>query len=132
MLGNTQDALVSYTDIIKRNLADESSLAVAINNLIALKGPKDVSDGLRKLDRLIEKGDGTQSYKLTHGLDLKLSTMQREALYTNRMLLLLHSNKLDQVTCLGTCIDQILVNSIMNYTCCSLNGSPIICITHIS
>lgn len=113
MLGNTQDALESYTDIIKRNLADESSLAVAINNLIALKGPKDVSDGLRKLDKLIEKGDGTQSYKLTHGLDLKLSTMQREAVYTNRMLLLLHSNKLDQARELVTALPGMFPHSVM-------------------
>lgn len=103
VLGNTREALESYTDIIKKNLADESSLAVAMNNLIALKGPKDVSDGLRKLDRLIEKGDGTQSFQLARGLDLKLSTKQREVVYINRVLLLLHANKLDQVTCLRSC-----------------------------
>ncbi|KAK4358939.1 hypothetical protein RND71_021168 [Anisodus tanguticus] len=96
ILGNTQEAVASYTDLVKRNLADESSLAVAVNNLIALKGPKDVSDGLRKLDKLIEKSDGPEKFQLARGLDLKLSQKQREAIYTNRMLLLLHSNKLDQ------------------------------------
>lgn len=87
----------SYTDIIKKNMDDELSLAVAVNNLIALKGAKDVSDGLRKLDRLLEKGDGTQKFQLARGLDLKLSQKQKEAVYLNRMLLLLHSNKIDQV-----------------------------------
>lgn len=70
---------------------------VAVNNLIALKGPKDVSDGLRKLDKLIEKSDGPEKLQLARGLDLKLSQKQREAIYTNRVLLLLHSNKMDQV-----------------------------------
>lgn len=92
-------AIESYTGIINRNLADESSLAVAINNLVALKGPKDVNDSLRKIDRLIEKGNGSQSFQLASGLDLKLSAKQREAIYINRVLLLLHSNKIDQVIC---------------------------------
>lgn len=70
---------------------------MAVNNLIALKGPKDVSDGVRKLDKLIEKSDGPEKFQLACGLDLKLSTKQREAIYTNRVLLLLHSNKMDQV-----------------------------------
>ena len=97
LLGHTQEAIEAYTDIIKRNLADESSLAVATNNIVSLKGPKDVSDSLRKLDRLIEKGTGPPSFQLAHGLDLKLSSKQREAIYGNRVLLLLHSNKMDQV-----------------------------------
>lgn len=96
ILGNTQEALESYTDIIKKNLDDELSVAVAINNLIALKGPKDISDGLRKLDKLIEKGDGVQKFQLARGLDIKLSPKQKESVYLNRMLLLLHSNKMDQ------------------------------------
>ncbi|CAL0324901.1 unnamed protein product [Lupinus luteus] len=94
LLGRKQDAMEAYTDIIKRDLADESSIAVAVNNLISLKGPKDVSDGLRKLDRLKEKE--TQNFELAHGLDLKLLAKQKEAIYSNRILLLLHANKLDQ------------------------------------
>lgn len=97
LLGNKQEALASYTDLIKRNLPDEPSNAVAINNLIALKGSKDVSDGLKKLDRLIQKNSGDQSFHLVPGLELKLSPKQKEAIYINRMLLLLHSNKIDQV-----------------------------------
>lgn len=95
VLGNTQEAIGAYADIIKRNLADESSLAVAVNNLVALKGPKDVNDSLKKLDRIKEK-DG-QNFQLVGVLDLKLSPKQKEAIYANRVLLLLHANKMDQV-----------------------------------
>ena len=95
VLGQTQESTSSYVDIIKRNLADESSLAVAVNNLIALKGSKDVSDGLRKLDRLKEKD--SQNFQLSQTLDAKLSQKHKEAIYANRVLLLLHANKIDQV-----------------------------------
>lgn len=104
ILGNREEALESYIGLIKRNLADDSSLAVAINNLIALKGPKDVSDSLRKIDKLIEKNDGPLRFQLARGLDLKLSPKQREAIYTNWVLLLLHSNKMDQVIHLVSCV----------------------------
>lgn len=66
-----------------------------MNNLIALKGPKDVSDSLRKIDRLKEKD--AQNFQLSHTVELKLLRKQREAIYTNRVLLLLHANKMDQV-----------------------------------
>ncbi|CAH2065961.1 unnamed protein product [Thlaspi arvense] len=95
VLGQVQESTSAYVDIIKRNLADESSLAVAVNNLIALKGSKDVADGLRKLDRLKEKD--SQSFQLSQELDAKLSQKQKEAIYANRVLLLLHANKMDQV-----------------------------------
>lgn len=95
LLGHTQEAIEAYTDIINRDLADESSVAVAVNNLIASKGAKEVSDSLRKLDRLKEKD--SQNFQLARGIDLKLSPKQREAIYTNRVLLLLHANRLDQV-----------------------------------
>ncbi|KAK6803038.1 hypothetical protein RDI58_000822 [Solanum bulbocastanum] len=113
ILGNTQEAIASYTDLVKRNLADESSLAVAVNNLIALKGPKDVSDGLRKLDKLIEKSDGPEKFPLARGLDLKLSQKQREAIYTNRVLLLLHSNKMDQARELVGALPGMFPGSLM-------------------
>ncbi|CAN4075889.1 unnamed protein product [Withania somnifera] len=113
ILGNTQEAVAAYTDLVKRNLADESSLAVAVNNLIALKGPKDVSDGLRKLDKLIEKSDGPEKFQLARGLDLKLSQKQREAIYTNRVLLLLHSNKMDQARELVGALPGIFPDSLM-------------------
>ncbi|KAK3014302.1 hypothetical protein RJ639_008873 [Escallonia herrerae] len=113
LLGHTQEALKSYVDFIKRNLPDESSVAVAMNNLIALKGPKDISDGLRKLDRLIEKGYEQQSFQLARGLELKLSSKQREAIYINRVLLLLHSNKMDQARELVAALPQMFSDSVM-------------------
>ncbi|KAH6824370.1 SRP72 RNA-binding domain-containing protein [Perilla frutescens var. hirtella] len=112
VLGNTQEALESYVSLIKKNLADETSLAVAKSNLVALKGPKDVSDGLRKLDKLIVKGEGP-TFSLASGLDLKLSPKQREAIYVNRLLLLLHSNKLDQARELASALPTMFPNSIM-------------------
>lgn len=103
LLGRSQEAMEAYTDIINRNLADESSFAVAVNNFVSLKGTRDVSDNLRKLDRLKEKD--AQGFQLAHGLE-KLSPKQRETIYANRVLLLLHANKLDQVFYLSFCIHQ--------------------------
>ncbi|XP_047318956.1 signal recognition particle subunit SRP72 [Impatiens glandulifera] len=114
LLGNTQKSYESYTEIIKRNLADETSLAIAINNLIPLKGPKDVSDSLKKLDRLIEKGGGPQSFQLAHGLDLKLLQHQKEAIYSNKLLLLLQSNRMDQARELAAAIQEMFPQSIMS------------------
>ncbi|CAI9778574.1 unnamed protein product [Fraxinus pennsylvanica] len=113
ILGNTQEAFESYTNVIKRNLADESSLAVATNNRIALKGPKDVADRLRKLDKLIEKGEGPQTFQLARGLDLKLSRKQREAIFINRLLLQLHSNKMDQARELAFALPSMFPDSVM-------------------
>ncbi|KAL0418514.1 UNVERIFIED_CONTAM: Signal recognition particle subunit SRP72 [Sesamum radiatum] len=113
IIGRTQEAFESYSGIIKKNLADESSLAVSISNLIALKGPKDVSDGLRKLDKLIEKGEAPLTFQLARGLDLKLSLKQREAIYVNRLLLLVHSNKLDQARELASALPGMFPNSVM-------------------
>ncbi|KAL6573749.1 hypothetical protein OROHE_002208 [Orobanche hederae] len=112
VLGNTQEAFEYYSSITKKNLADESFVAVAISNMIALKGPKDVSDGLRKLDKLVEKGEGPLAFHLAHGLDLKLSQKQREAIYVNRLLLLLHSNKLHQARELALALPGMFPNSI--------------------
>lgn len=111
LLGNKQEAIVAYTDLIKRNLPDEPTNAVAINNVVALKGPKDISDGLRKLDRLITK-TGDQSFQLVPGLELKLSPKQKEAIYINRMLLLLHSNKIDQARELADALLKMFPKSV--------------------
>ncbi|KAI3742116.1 hypothetical protein L1987_59796 [Smallanthus sonchifolius] len=112
LLGNKQEAIASYTDLIKRNLPDESSNAVAINNLIALKGPKDITDGLKKLDRLIQKNSGDKSFQLVPSLELKLSPKQKESIYINRMLLLLHSNKIDQACELADALPQMFPHSV--------------------
>ncbi|XP_073301231.1 uncharacterized protein [Primulina huaijiensis] len=113
ILGNTQEAFESYSNIIKRNLADESSLAVSTNNFVALKGPKDASDGLRKLDKLIEKSEGPLTFHLARDLDLKLSQKQKEAIFVNRLLLLLHSNKVDQARELASALPSMFPNSIL-------------------
>ncbi|KAF3431109.1 hypothetical protein FNV43_RR25839 [Rhamnella rubrinervis] len=111
LLGHTQEAIEAYTDIIKRDQADESSLSVAVNNLIPLRGPKDVSDSLRKLDRLKEKD--AQTFQLSHSLDLKLSSKQREAIYANRALLLLHANRMDQARELVAGLPDMFPDSVM-------------------
>ncbi|XP_015894415.3 uncharacterized protein LOC107428395 [Ziziphus jujuba] len=111
LLGHAQEATEAYTDIIKRDLADESSLSVAVNNLIALRGSKDVSDSLRKLDKLKEKD--AQNFQLSHGLDLKLSPKQRETIYANRVLLLLHANRMDQARELVAALPEMFRDSVM-------------------
>ncbi|GAV80365.1 SRP72 domain-containing protein/Apc3 domain-containing protein [Cephalotus follicularis] len=110
LLGHTPEAIGSYTDTINRNLADESSLAVAVNNLIALKGPKDVNDSLRKLDRL--KETDAQNFQLSHVLDLKLSPKHKKAIYANRVLLLLHANKMDQARELVATLPDLFPDSV--------------------
>ncbi|KAG7589265.1 Tetratricopeptide-like helical domain superfamily [Arabidopsis suecica] len=94
VLGQTQESTSSYVDIIKRNLGDEFTLAVAVNNLVAFKGSKDIADGLRKFDLLKEKY--SRNFQLSQALDAKLSQNYKEAIYANRALLLLHANKMDQ------------------------------------
>ncbi|CAN7053270.1 unnamed protein product [Brassica rapa subsp. trilocularis] len=111
VLGQTQESTSSYVDIIKRNIVDESSLAVAVNNLIALKGSKDVSDGLRKLDRL--KDQDSQVFKLSQALDAKLSQKHKEAIYANRVLLLLHANKIDQARELCAALNCLFPESVV-------------------
>lgn len=111
LLGHTSEALEAYTDIINRDLADESSLAVAVNNLIALRGPKDISDGLRKLDKLKEKD--APNFRLARGLEPKISQKQRESIYANRLLLLLHANKMDQV--ILHCLYNTLYSTLLHF-----------------
>ncbi|XP_078440836.1 SRP72 RNA-binding domain-containing protein [Wolffia australiana] len=94
--GQTDEALQAYSDVVARKLADASSVAVATNNLIALKGGKDVSDGLRKLDQLVKKDGAKGHFEFADGLKSNLFPRQKEAVYANRVLLLLQANKLDQ------------------------------------
>ncbi|XP_010556174.1 PREDICTED: signal recognition particle subunit SRP72 isoform X2 [Tarenaya hassleriana] len=111
ILGQKQEAVDSYTDTINRNLADESSLAVAVNNLVALKAPKDVSDSLRKFDRL--KENDSQNFQLSHALDVKLSQKHKETIYANRVLLLLHANKMDQARELVAALPGLFPESVL-------------------
>ncbi|CAN0929276.1 Signal recognition particle subunit SRP72 [Linum grandiflorum] len=111
LLGRSQEAMEAYAEIISPNLADDlSSLAVAANNLVAVRGPKEVSDSLKKLDLLKEQG--AAEYRLARGLE-KLSPKQRETIYTNRVLLLLHANKMDQARELVSALPEMFADSEM-------------------
>uniref|UniRef100_A0A453G647 Signal recognition particle subunit SRP72 n=1 Tax=Aegilops tauschii subsp. strangulata TaxID=200361 RepID=A0A453G647_AEGTS len=99
--GQTQEAMETYANMINKKSGDPSSLAVATTNLISIKGTKDVADGLRKLDRLVEKSTAPNQLQLIESLEFKLSSRQKEALYSARVLLLLHANKIDQGTRVG-------------------------------
>lgn len=83
--------------MINGQSADLSSLAVATTNLISIKGTKDTADSLKKLDRLIGTTTAPNQLHLVENLDYKLSPWQKEALYSARVLLLLHANKTEQV-----------------------------------
>ena len=87
-LGNSGDAMTAYNNILNQKLVDAPSIAVATNNLIALKGAKDVFDGLKKFDKLIDKSGAGQGLQLADSLEYKLSARQKEAIYCNRLLLL--------------------------------------------
>ncbi|XP_065873655.1 uncharacterized protein [Euphorbia lathyris] len=110
LLGHSPEAMKAYTDIINKNLEDELSSAVAVNNLVALKGTRDVSDNLRKLDRL--KAKDAQGFQLSDALE-KLSARQREAIYVNRVLLLLHSNKMDQAREIVAALPDMFADSVV-------------------
>ncbi|KAL5717772.1 hypothetical protein ACHQM5_010738 [Ranunculus cassubicifolius] len=112
ILGHPQEAMSTYLELINKNIADDPSLAVAINNLIALKGPKDASDGLRKIDKVIEKSDDSHGFHLARDLDTKLSSSQKEAIYSNRVLLLLHANKTDQARELVSALPNMFPGSV--------------------
>ncbi|XP_062207726.1 uncharacterized protein LOC133909349 [Phragmites australis] len=94
--GQSQAAMQTYVNMLNGKTGDLSSLAVATTNLISLKGTKDAADSLRKLDRLIDKSTSPNQLQLSESLDFKLSPRQKEALYSARVLLLLHANKTDQ------------------------------------
>jgi signal recognition particle subunit SRP72 len=96
MQGRHDEALDSYNAVLKKKPADASSLAVAAINSIALKGARDLFDGLKKTEKLLEKKDAGQKLQFAENLEYRLSMRQKEAISFNRCLLLLHSNKLDQ------------------------------------
>ncbi|KAK4753615.1 hypothetical protein SAY87_001719 [Trapa incisa] len=111
VFGRLEEANEAYAGIINQNLADESSLAVAVNNLISLKGPKDANDSLRKLDRLREKD--VPGFKLSHTVDLKLLRKQKEAICNNWVLLLLHANKMNQAREFVAVLTEMFPDSMM-------------------
>lgn len=96
--GRRVEAQEGYHTFLKRKPLDLPSLAVAVNNLTALRNTKDVADSLRRLDRLMDltKG-GASGAVFLEGLQLKLSPLQKAVLLHNRFLLLLLAGKLDEV-----------------------------------
>jgi hypothetical protein len=102
MQGCTEEAIESYNRVLKRKPVDALSVAIASNNLIAIRGGKDLFDSLKKSDKLLENKGLGQKLQFAEGLDHKLSTRQKEAISFNRCLLLLHSNKLSQVSIILT------------------------------
>ncbi|KAL9269583.1 Signal recognition particle subunit SRP72-like protein [Drosera capensis] len=112
LLGQTQEAMEGYLDLLKKNPDDLPAIAMAANNLVSLRGPKDISDSLKKLDRFIEKGDNGR-FQLAGELEYKLSAKQKEAIYLNRVLLLLHANRMDQVREYVTALQGMFPDSVM-------------------
>ncbi|CAO2182091.1 unnamed protein product [Urochloa humidicola] len=115
--GQSQEAMQTYVNMIntkspKSPIADSSSLAVATANLISLRGTKDTADSLKKLDQLIKKSTAPNQLQLIESLDFKLSPRQKEALYSARVLLLLHTNKIDQAHELVTALLGIFRDSV--------------------
>ncbi|KAL3684120.1 hypothetical protein R1sor_002142 [Riccia sorocarpa] len=96
MQGRTAEALESYNTFLKKKPQDESSIAVASNNLIALRGARDLFDALKKYDKMFDKKAGGHKLQFSEKLENLLSAKQKEAISFNSILLLLHSNKLDQ------------------------------------
>lgn len=94
----TMEALERYKQQLKQKLADAPSMAVSCNNLVVLKGNKELSDSIKKLENLFEKKTSPeQGLLFVEGLEHKLSGRQKEAIAFNRFLVLFLANKLDQV-----------------------------------
>ena len=125
MRGQKTEAQESVTAFLKRRPADAPSVAVAVTNLIALRGPKDVADGLKRLEKIVVpvggggegkeggmggKGGGggglsagggeggVTELRFEDNLEVKLSRRQKAAVLQNRFLLLLLANRADEVS----------------------------------
>ncbi len=111
--GRKKEAVEAYTRILKLKPTDAVSAAVAANNLVAERGAHELFDGLKRLDKMLERGGAGSrcvrvlqqrtravadaarpcSTRFVDALETRLSKEQREALSFNRATLLLHSNK---------------------------------------
>ncbi|KAK8658710.1 hypothetical protein V6N13_036908 [Hibiscus sabdariffa] len=87
-------------------LASLHQLIVAVNNLIVVKCPNDISDSLRKREQLKEKD--SQKFELAHAIVLKLLP-KHETIYANQTLLL-HANKKDQARKLFSVLLETFTN----------------------
>ena len=135
MRGQKTEAQESVTAFLKRRPADAPSVAVAVTNLIALRGPKDVADGLKRLEKIVVpvggggegkeggvggKGGGGGVFSAGGGvggvtelrfednLEVKLSRRQKAAVLQNRFLLLLLANRADEVGGFGVAFETAL------------------------
>ncbi|KAH6558976.1 hypothetical protein KP509_1Z034700 [Ceratopteris richardii] len=96
--GRTAEALDAYNKFLKLKLGDAPSIAVACNNVVVLRGNRELADSIRKFENLFEKNNTPeQGLLFMETLEHKLSSRQKEAIAFNRLLLLLLGNKLDQV-----------------------------------
>jgi len=86
-LQQPEDAMDKYQSVLKGKPADVQVAAVAMNNVVSLKGDKDLFDSFKK----------TKSAQ-TESTEAKLTMKQKKAIAFNRALLLLHMNKPDQCT----------------------------------
>ncbi|CEG45084.1 signal recognition [Plasmopara halstedii] len=85
MRGNLDEALSDYRDILKSKLRNRAVGLVASNNIVTIRKDRDVLDSLKRLKSI-------DTYMLTE----KLNPAQREAILTNRALLLCLSNKTEE------------------------------------
>eukprot|EP00271_Cylindrocystis_brebissonii_P012924 TRINITY_DN32436_c0_g1_i1.p1 TRINITY_DN32436_c0_g1~~TRINITY_DN32436_c0_g1_i1.p1 ORF type:complete len:768 (-),score=204.30 TRINITY_DN32436_c0_g1_i1:277-2580(-) len=102
-LGRTTEAADSYAALMRHKVPNEPSFAVACSNLVALRGAKEIQDGLKKLDTFVAEkkhegeGGGLAGVAFVEkAVGEKLSANQRAAIHFNRVVLLLHGNRLDQ------------------------------------
>ena len=111
--GPTKEAAETYAHLLKLKPSDAVSAAVAANNLVAARGAHELFDGLKRLDKMLERGGaGTRcafqlhahppsasdremlrSTQFIGALELRLSDEQKQVICFNRATLLLHSNK---------------------------------------
>jgi len=82
---NNDEAMALYQEVISNAPSDAQVLTVAHNNIVAIKGAKDLFESIKRT-----KGASTEVTQK------KLTERQKKAVLFNRALLLLHMSKLDQ------------------------------------
>mmetsp|Transcript_13495 Transcript_13495/g.18500 ORF Transcript_13495/g.18500 Transcript_13495/m.18500 type:complete len:680 (-) Transcript_13495:341-2380(-) len=92
--GKLAEAAELYNSALRLDQnVDLTSRAVATNNLVAARGPTDLFDAQKRLDRLMKDPQPT-CVSFTPTLDTRLTANQKQTLLFTRLLVLLHSNKL--------------------------------------
>eukprot|EP00240_Pyramimonas_obovata_P002001 CAMPEP_0118923780 /NCGR_PEP_ID=MMETSP1169-20130426/2185_1 /TAXON_ID=36882 /ORGANISM="Pyramimonas obovata, Strain CCMP722" /LENGTH=531 /DNA_ID=CAMNT_0006864821 /DNA_START=67 /DNA_END=1659 /DNA_ORIENTATION=+ len=103
--GRTQEALDLFTTALKVDSTDAASKAVATNNLVAARGPRELFDAMKRLDRVLASPSPSCT-QLSPQLEGRLSGAQQEALLFTRLLVLMHSNKLEPCKALAGVLAQ--------------------------